>query len=616
MKLASRSPRRLFVFRVLPVVKRWRLQLLLAGVVLSIALGWWGFALYLDQTGNAQSGLNTLFYALGLFTFDSVILDGPVPVVLNVARVLAPTTVLAAAAGAVVALFDREIQRFRAGFSFDGHTIIVGLGQRALRLAMDLEDRGVECVIVEVSPDGHPHAPAARRAGIPVVGEEGAQPDLVTSRDLAALLRRARVTTARQVIVTTESPRLTARAANAMASLHDDGVAADAFIDIADNDTMRALQAQPPRREQPVIEYFNLAERGAKALLDPFEVQPTIRDTNGLDQHLVVVGSTELGRSIVVQAVRNWARDLAELDATTVARPRVTLVDPDDRAGAHELALLRRWEPRVAAEGEPGPCTVTILSDTPTLSALMSLLEQRPAQSVVIADEDEHAVLRYGLMLAPVLATTTHLSLCVDESDGLADLAMHEQLDRPGATGRVFHLYETVLRHDEILRGMNEELAIALHQDYLRIKARVTDKDSSVPASMVQWQELGPDFRENNRAAVKAWRRALRANGYRVVPYRTLGAESEPLPAEMVRALARASHEGWLTAQRNQGRRFGEQRDDDKLLHPDIMPWIQLERDRPTSVRFNQEQAAKLPQILAGAGFQLERLNGTILTQR
>lgn len=576
------------------MLTRWRIQILVVLALVGLGLGWIGFDQHLRDRGEEPSALTTLYHSLALFGFEAGPAEDPIPWTLNVARFLSPLVVLAAAISAFFAVFDRELQRIRARFTLRDHVVVVGLGTRGFELSRNMADQGQDCAIVELTHEHHPNLPNARRAGIPVITTGGENPDLLSEHQIRDALLQARIDRARAVIVSSESMRLNARVAHAVASLQDEDRAGRAVVEITDVFALRALQVQAPGGGEPRIEYYNLAERGGKALLDELDQLLTVRSPDDVDQHLVVVGCTALGRSIAVQAARNWSRDLARLGvgALTGPRPHITLVDPSAAADDtdDEVAVLQSWEPRIGTTVDQRSCSLELLHDRLPFVALADHLRHRSATAVVIAADDERSLLSDGLAIGRALDGVP-MWMCTDSTGGLIDLVYRDHAGRVTAP-QVFHTHDKVLRHDEILRGVNEDIAIALHLNYRRYR-------NSTSAGSLAWAELAEPYRDLNRVVVPAWRAVLRSHGWDIAPYRDLGAEARAIEDPLLDELAQAYHSAWLT-ERQDRTRWPEPRGNE-------VPWAELS---PEDREFNRRQAGDLPQILAAAGLQLQAASG------
>jgi hypothetical protein len=621
-----------------------------AVAVVALLLGWIGFDDHLDRLGDPHNLLDSLYRALGLFTLEGGDLDGRVPWEIQIARFLAPLTVFAAAVGATLSVFHGEVLRLRAHWFVRDHIVVVGLNARALRLARQRVATGKKAVIVDVVEAGS-HSTGARLLGIPVITANEHDVDSVEPHELLALLARSGIQRAEAVVVMTGSAELNARFAYALHNLLDDDSAPRrVFVEMDDVDNLRTATGHSPRittGDKGNLEWFSLADRTARSLLDKLEVLLAVR-TRPARRHLVVVGRTAVGRSIVVQAARNWSRDLGRLAAGPDDGPPdrlvLTLVDPtgDDAPGGggsgstgrgdstpldHEAYRLHRRDPRVPPRrpGEPrgaqprgaGAGTGHDVHDAlelvvTTWDAAEGGLAERlavPPSAVIITGGSDPELLRLSLDVSATLPSDVPVWLCAEQSGGLVDVVSGRDVRAAMRPVEVFHAVDTVLREDGILRGIDEELARAVHQAHRRYRnAEATSLDDL--ETTVPWDDLSPGLRALNHEVVAAWRQVLVDSGYRFVPYGRVGAETTVLPPDLVERLAIAMHVAWNAEKKRQGYRPGVRKNNDPrlgpLTHPDIdVPFDALpDEDRD----WNLVQARLVPEHLAAAGLQLDPL--------
>lgn len=594
---------------------RWEI-ISISGVAI-LALGWWGFDDYFARQGTPRPGLDSLYNSLCLFVFEGGDVVGDVPVALQAARFLAPLVVFAAAVGAAMSVLHREVQRFVAHRIMKDHVVVVGLGGRGLQLARELVENGSRCSIVDVV-GVEASSTSARLLGIPVVTCGEATPDLVDGPQLEEALDRAGTGRASAVVVMTGSPAVDARFAHVLYRLQDRGEAPPhAFVELDDVDGLRSATGRALGPTGGGIEWFSLADRAAKSLLDKLDELLAVKEGQA-ERHLVVVGATPVGRGVIVQAARNWSRDLRRR-AEGAGRPErlvLTLVEPSTGSDEEllqvqddELRLLRRRDPRVpsttSASGE-----LYVEACDLTRTRFRDVLVTDPSAVIVTADGDRELLQRTVEVTASVHRNVP-VWLCTERSGGIVDVVTGT---RAGARGRhvdVFHLLDTVLREDGIRRGTDEELARAVHQAHRRYRTaaatRLADLDTVAP-----WDELPPELRSLNYVAVAAWRRVLAASGYQLVPYTTLGAESATLPPGLVDELAVATHEAWSAEKQRQGFRRSPLRNSDPangdLTHPEVgLAFVELSDD---GQEWNRSQARAVPEHLAAAGLQLHPLPG------
>jgi hypothetical protein len=595
---------------------RWEI-ISIAGVV-ALALGWWGFDEYLAGQNKPHPLPDSLYRALCLFVFEGGDIAGDLPIPLQVARFLAPLVVFAAAVGAAMSVLHREVQRFVAHRVMKDHVVVVGLGGRGLQLARQLVETGGRCAIVDVV-GVEANSTSARLLGIPVVTSGEADPDLVDTPQMEELLRRAGIHRAASVVVMTGSPPIDARVANVLYNLQDEGDApANAFIEIDDVDGLRSASGLALAATGGGLQWFSLADRAAKSLLDKLDELLAVKDGQA-HRHLVVVGATSLGRSVIVQAARNWSRDLSRRQRAGRQADRLvlTLVEPSsgdqedlDRARDDELQLLQRRDPRVPSpRSTSGELHVEICDIAAT--RLDEVLVTEPSAVIVTADHDRE-LLRRSTEVTRSVDRSVPVWLCTERSGGIVDVVTQRYRGVRGRYVDVFHVLDTVLREDGIRRGTDEELARAVHQAHRRYRIAVATQLTDVRTGVEPWDELSPDLRSLNYAAVAAWRQVLSARKYKLVPYTTPGAESIPLPADLVKELAVAAHEAWSAEKKNQGYRRGRARNDDPKRGDRTHPEVGLEFSELSTVgqEWNLSQARAVPEHLAAAGLQLYPLPG------
>jgi hypothetical protein len=589
---------------------RWEIVAISGALVL--LLGWSGFNDYFRLRDEPRPAYDSLYHSLCLFVFEGGDVTGDVPMRLQLARFLAPLVVFAAAVGAAMAVLHGELQRFMAHWVVRGHVIVVGLGGRGLELGRQLVDSGHQCAIVDVI-DTAPESTRARLLGIPVVVSSGeADVELVEADLLTDVLHRAGVHRSSAVVVMTGSPALDARFAHVLHNLQDRTKATfQAFVEMDDVDGLRNVLGYQVAVGDGALEWFSLTDRAARSLLDRLE--GLLAPGDGVDRHLVVVGATPLGRSLIVQMARNWSRETSRSNGARAAgRLVLSLVEPTtgtdedlQRAEEEELRQLRRRDPRVPSSSSADELRVKMcdLVRTPFDEVL-----SQPAPSVVIVTaDDDHELLRRATEVTASLPRSMPVWLCSERSGGIVDVVTGPHGDVGGRRKvDVFHVLDTVLREDEIRRGIDEEFARAVHRAYCqRRSGEVLSREDQ--ETVRPWDRLGTEIRRLNYATVAAWRRVLEAHGYHLTPYSTLGAEHVLLPVVVIEELAVATHESWSEERQRQGFRHGAHKNADRtkgrLTHPEIgVPFADLP---PSSQEWSRDQARSVPDHLAAAGLQL-----------
>ncbi|GAA2226006.1 hypothetical protein GCM10010413_21220 [Promicromonospora sukumoe] len=530
-------------------------------VVVSLGLGCWG--LILDTTHvPGRTWYDVVYHDLQLFVMgaDPASDGGPLSWQLQVARFLAPGTAVYALFEAARALFTGEIRRFRERRA-RGHAIVVGQTDAADTVTAALESAGHR---VLRTPDA---------AGLPAVGLTGATVLYACGDD------------------TTDATANVLTVAEAEAAVRQAGSGPERlYAHVSDPDLGVALQARHLSCAEPGVDFFTLDVIAAQALAVR-EVRRLLDAPGGPVPvtHLVVVGSGEFAKALVVGLAREW--ELAADGLRLVVD--LTADDADHVAGE----LRARWSP-VAQRIE--------LRAVPVLGAGSASVPD----TVYVCHASDGASLRVAL-------TATKLwhggpGSLVLLLDGLAGLTGAFGTDASRVLDNLDGRLRTVTTRDLLAdvervearahADMYERIARSVHHVYLRNQLERGVGWGEVPA-MVRWEDLPDDLRASNRGWVVGLPARLSRMGATIAP-RDGAAEVVFEGAELDR-LAEAEHELWESVRVAQGWRTGQVRDDAARVHPMIgMPWSEL----PEANREKDRDVVRLlPEILAEFGLEVVR---------
>jgi hypothetical protein len=148
----------------------------------------------------------------------------------------------------------------------------------------------------------------------------------------------------------------------------------------------------------------------------------------------------------------------------------------------------------------------------------------------------------------------------------------------------------------------DELLARAVHRLYLEQRLVAGELFGSIP-SMAEWESLPEEFKESSREQARSTAHTLESVGYVIRPADT-GSGVAELTEDVVETLAKLAHERWTRERLQRGWQRGDTRDDDRQLHPDLVPWDELPEDRRD---IDRQLVRQLPRILAASGQMLAR---------
>ena len=127
----------------------------------------------------------------------------------------------------------------------------------------------------------------------------------------------------------------------------------------------------------------------------------------------------------------------------------------------------------------------------------------------------------------------------------------------------------------------------------------------TMPA-LVDYTRLSEHLKEQNRGEARDLPNKLAILGYVLrqdAPAGAVPIRIDPTDRR-IELLARREHERWVARKVKTGWRYGDPRDDDKKLHPCIVPWADLTEDERVKDRL---LVLHLPEIVAAAGMTMAR---------
>ena len=156
-----------------------------------------------------------------------------------------------------------------------------------------------------------------------------------------------------------------------------------------------------------------------------------------------------------------------------------------------------------------------------------------------------------------------------------------------------------------------ERLAIAAHQVFLKHMesegyqyGEITDEIAKKHSSLVPFDQLSEDEKDQNRDLVRDIPKKLAGTGYIMIPARS----NEPafeFPGAHLETLARKEHERWMKLKTDSGWKYAPETDKKKHLHAALVPWEKLSEEDKEKDRVMVRQ---IPDILAHTGYTIVHL--------
>ena len=555
----------------------------------SLILGYFGLDAYVNgavrQVPAQLSGapLDLLFYDFDLIPGQSPPLGqlepGPMTWPLQIARFGAPTILLYPVTELTIALSAGRIRRARQRRA-RGHTVICGTTRAADSLADRLRAAGTRVITVEPT--------LGRRESLDVVVGDPSSPDTL----LDAAANRAAC-----VYACLERSEDNAAVVTAVERIRDRrGLPERLYALVPDLDLCAGLKARQwsaSASGAPHLDFFNPDELAARTVVGRDDDAFT-----GGPPEIAVVGTGAFARSVLVEFGRQWlVRRGASRDPM-----HAILVGPDSGEAANSL------RDRYGFLGRS--CRIH-----PRTEPLDQLLTERRytaaprLRRLYLCQDDENEALKTALVSAAYLRSAVgSIVVRLDKTAGMA-----EGFRRGSRSDARFDALAGRLRMVDVIgescdpalihEDLAEILARACHQRYLAERLEAGDARGATP-SLVPWEDLPDEYRAANRDLVADVGRKFAEIGCLLTP-RSAGEPEFAYTDDEVEQLAQREHDRWWAERRARGWVYGTQRDDEKKVHPGMLPWAALsteQRDKDRSTVLG------LPAILADVGLVIVRV--------
>jgi hypothetical protein len=319
---------------------------------------------------------------------------------------------------------------------------------------------------------------------------------------------------------------------------------------------------------------------------------------------ILVVGLGKMGQGVILEAARGW--QIARKDPEQ--KMDITLVDIE---ADKKLYLIRNQHPRLDKLASFHTLNMDILSgEFDKLGEDLIENENSILDLCYVCLDNEAFSLQTGLRLNHQLRKFgVPIVMRMAESGGLAMLI--EQGSNEGESFgalRIFDLLDRTCTAELLQGGTHEVLARSLHGIYLE-NALMGGSQKGEDDSLMDWENLSDELKENNRQLADRIPVMLAAAGYRISPLTDWDAEklvfSEDDPQDEVSLMARMEHDSWCQRKMEQGWRYGPEKDPARKTNPSLISWDELPEVEKEK---NKAYIRDLPRLLARAGFQIESI--------
>lgn len=578
-----------------PHWRAWRAPLLLAMAISVLVLGTIGYHQWsIAQHPPAHYGfLDCLYRAITLFAFAGAV-SPPVPVTLEIARILGPVLTGYAAIGTIIILSREQAQLLAIRLLLRRHVVIAGLGYTGSRLALELIEH--EPVVVIEADASNEHIPAVKARGVRVLIGDATDP---------LLLRQAGLGSCRLIMACCGNDGASIDVATVTAAeLPPRRFALTACVHLNDLKLWQSLAAESVNlapRARLRLEYSNVLVLAAELMLERdrlFGSPVNVKDVPS-EAHLLFVGLEGPGQQLLLRAARLWR----SIHGNETGGLRITITGAN---AEREVASLLKRYPQIERYCELRARQLAI--DSAEFQSGAAMFAQRGCDItnayVCLLDEGD------GMLAALALHSRSeamHVPVTVivnDEHTGVGH-ALNEA-DSRGANIKSFGVLSETASDQMLTRGINEVVARAKHEQWLRDE--LANNPQSTSSWLTTWDQLDNAKKEENRRFADSVADKLKMMKCILVP-NPLPDPDEPLfsfTKEEVEELAIHEHDRWVQGRIDEGWKYGTPRDDRRKRHPLIVPWEKLsEGDRNK----DRDPVRQLPEMLDRVGLKIQRLS-------
>jgi TrkA-N domain/RyR domain len=574
------------------VTSRNSLLLFLFSSMMATVIGTWGFL----EACPDNSFLDAIYHSIQLFTLNFDGGDGPTPWTIEIARWLAPLTLAGGALGATRLFFGERWKRWRAGRML-GHHVICGLGEKGWALARDLLKNRQKVVALDPAPDAEDAAQFCDAGGLLLRIKATSREDLIAANVARAVSLIAVTNKDEDNLALALAAAQLAEEANRKGSALDiyTHIGSVAYRDLLDRNDILEASSQ----HGSSIRTFNFHANLARMLLrdNPLEtaghpdgatnqerkihlVLSDLCDTAiALLIHVARAGHYSGGRKVHVHVLTHGARKLLK---SLTLRYRalgdcVASLNSIDVDGAEDATDFGDKTAQLIQNSAQDCFTVfpAFSDDRGRIDDILHLHECVPPGTVF------RMPIPRGLkrLLDPVLTRKKDLATRLAEFPSPQDCSgypavFNDHLDEVAKSIHAVWLSENAeqIGQAEKKAKAQEDLGASatFKEEAGKLRAKATNKP---------WESLTEAQKDANRSQADHFWVKIRAAG--LDPKSTTQDVWRDLCTanpERLELLAEAEHERWVASQRLAGWKKGE-RDDIKKMHPNLVPYCQLNEE-------------------------------------
>lgn len=560
--------------------------------IIAFILGFLGFSeIYPDQTF-----LNRVYITIQLFTLKSGDYPGSLPLLLNIARFLAPALTFISLVVIITGSFIHHLEMFMLRIWHKDHVVICGLGYIGPVIVKHFCERGFTVVAIE-KDSAHGEIEYCKKKGAIVLTG-----DATDNR----ILERAQVKKACYLFAVTGDDELNAKVIGRVREvIKGRQRPLNCYVHIVDPNFanyLRAAQISVQGEPSLILEFINIYQNSSLCILNCvpslFPDNPVVQDF-----HIIIIGIGRMGESLLVHLVKRWKKQYGPAPAKKI---RITIIDRDaDNKRNSIIARYKAFNTYCEIDNQEMELSSSKFYEA---GFLIDGNGQSAINAIFICTADESLNFSTALYINQRLKNNSiPIVIRTVQRKGFADF--FEDLSRLNAEHfRHLHAFPLVTCNccvQTLIEGVNEVIAQALHDSYLMHRKMEGTPHDSEPA-MKLWKDLDIEFKEQNRDQAKKMGLNLKEKGLTII---SRSDWDEPLfefgDEGVVEDLAVLEHERWLNFMLAHGWRLGEPKSLERKIHPNLVVW----KDLPEPIKdYDRTFISDYPSILALVDLKIVRI--------
>lgn len=583
-------------FKLKRRTRRWSWYLI---ILLTAVLAWQGLGIQYPEFRQWSRFPERAFRVVKTFTASDALTSAPtdskVVWQLWAAMILGTIVLLAAALKVVQQIFITQFTEFRILF-FRRHTLVFGLGTKGYALMADIRARKRRKGVAVEQQVTHPKvAELRKRGGLVVCGDALEEETLIESGAQHA----------GSAICFFNKEQLNIEIAQRLQEICNKrkaGFPLHCYVHISNRRMLEVIEktnlAANNGNEKFALHFFNTYQIIARSFFERFSRESAYLLKAGSTRQplrLIILGFNKAGEALVLQAARI---------AHFINGSKTQIVIVDAKANAQETAFFKNYPQFreicdirfVEKEMESADLyEVLELGDNPDIAA---------ATTVILTEELDSVNLNVALEILELTAGHDFpVYVRNNASEHISSLFTRSWQEKVLKRLRFYGDIHSVCSMEMITNETLDLMAMAIHQYYVDTQRGRQATPNSV--NTAGWDDLSEDMKNANRAQADHIAFKIAQLGYRTTAKDGVAPATLQITDEMLELQAQSEHQRWMANRYLSGWTYAAVRNDQKKLHPSLIPWEKLseeekEKDRDTVRLF--------PKTLELAGLRLDKI--------